>query len=199
MDKAQGNGMSDSPADIRAAIADSRDVLGRHLSALGNQIFPPKGADGPKGATMPTEKKAKSSTLPGGKARNSNKAVKRLETAKADARDTKKTTPTKKTAASKPGRPAKTRKVKSVAAKAGQVLDTMMAGAVVGAVKGAAQSVAQDEAPDDFKGAVKKGAMTPSTGEVLGEMAPGAAVGAVVGAAKAVMPNDSKATKKPTR
>jgi hypothetical protein len=67
MGKAQDNGMSDSPADIRTAIADTRDELGQHLSVLGNQFFSPKGADGPKETTMPTEKRAKSPTQSGGK------------------------------------------------------------------------------------------------------------------------------------
>jgi hypothetical protein len=81
------------------------------------------------------------------------------------------------------------RKVKSVAAKAGHVLDTMAAGAVVGAVKSAAQSIAQNES----KRGLRKS--SPSTGEVLGEIAPGMATGAVVGAAQAVMPESLKGDK----
>jgi hypothetical protein len=207
MGKAKDNGMSASPADIRTAIADTRDELGQHLSVLGNQFFSPKGADGPKETTMPTEKRAKPPTQSGGESRDSSKSgratVKGQNPGKADAKDTKKSTSTKKTVASKPGsagRSTTTRKVKGVAAKAGQVLDTMMAGAVVGAVKAAAQAVADKEALNGLEGAGKKGhAMARSTGEVLGEMAPGAAVGAVVGAAKAVMPETGEAKKKPTR
>jgi len=199
--------MSDSPADIRAAIANTRDELSQHLSELSNRFFPPKGADGPNEASMPTEKRTKPPTHSGAEARDSSKSGKptgkRLSPGKTDVKDTKKSTSTKKTSAPKPGSARKsttTRKVKSVTAKAGQVLDTMMAGAVVGAVKAAAQAVSQNEASNGLKGAGKKrDAMAPSTGEVLGEMAPGAAVGAVVGAAKAVMPDESKAKKKPTR
>jgi hypothetical protein len=197
MDKAPDNGMSNSLADIRAAIVNTRNELGQHLSELGSQFFPPKRADNLKEATMATEKRAKPLTHSKGEVRDSNKS------GKSDAKHTQKSTSIKKTATSKPSSTRSsttTRKVKGVAAKAGQVLDTMTAGAVVGAVQAAAQAVAQDEASNGLNVTVKKGrAMTPSTREVLEEMAPDAGVGAVVGATKAVMPDKSKAKKKPTR
>ena len=92
--------------------------------------------------------------------------------------------------------------MKSLIEKTGEVLDTMVAGAVVGAVTGAAAAVAKEPT------AVSAGAPTrqsaspaqaggPGTREVLGELASGAAVGAVSGVAKAVLPPEKpKSTSK---
>ncbi len=91
------------------------------------------------------------------------------------------------------------KEVKSLVAKTGEVLDTMVAGAVVGAVTGAARAVGNEPtavSPADpaslASAPVRAGG--PGTKQVLGELASGAAVGAVSGAAKSVLPPE-----KPTR
>jgi len=75
-------------------------------------------------------------------------------------------------------------------AKTGEVLDTMLAGAVVGAVTGAAQGLANEPGAVKPQETLTSGssAKAHGTGEILSEMAPGAAAGAVAGAAKSVMP-----------
>lgn len=206
--------VADSPTEIREAIAQARADLGRHLSALSNPLLPSEG-DSPGGVTMSTEKNTKpaSSKSKGAKAATTtktkaapsasaktkptaSKTTKSTTPSKSSAAKTKPTSPqasaksTKKSTSSKSStaKSATARKGKSVAAKAGQVLDTMAAGAVVGAVQAAAQSIAQSETPsvNSLHGP------TASTREVLGEMAPDAALGAVVGAAQAIIPEASE-------
>ena len=80
--------------------------------------------------------------------------------------------------------------------KTGEVLDTLVAGAVVGAITGAAQSVAKEPAavtaaePKDLASSPDAGG-GPGTKEVLNEMASGAVVGAVSGATKSVLPPEN--------
>ena len=165
----QGNDeVAGSPAQIREAIAQARADLGEHLSALGNPP-PSSGPDGPGEKTMPTP--TKRSEAKGEK--SSPKAAKA------------KTTPGPKKKVST------TKMVKGVAAKAGEVIDTMAAGAVAGAITAAAQSISEGKAKA-LKGR-RKAAI--STREVLAEIAPDAAMGAVVGAAKAVMPAEANPLK----
>jgi hypothetical protein len=160
-----------TPAELRQAIAQARSSLGAHLRSL--SILPlPSGGTDPGDKTMQTKKKAPAN-------------AKTADNSKADPRSSpgsKATTTAKK-------KPSVARKVNGVAAKAGKVLDTMAAGAVIGAVKAAAQSIAQNEA----KSLEGTGKASKSTSDVLSEMAPGAAVGAVTGAARAVVPDNSKA------
>jgi len=183
----------ESPAQIREAIARARDELGTHLSALVNPQSP-SGEAGDK--TMPTEERSKRA---GAKSEKNTSAASKKTSAKtgsaasANAKSSgakssgSKSSSAKSSGAKSSG--AKSRKqaparvAKDAASKAGRVLDTMAAGAVVGAVKAAAQALSE-----------KKKAPR-STGKVLGEMAPDAAVGAVVGAAQAVMPDGAEVKK----
>lgn len=174
----------ESPAQLREAIAQARADLGAHLSALGNQVSPNPG-DNP----MPTQPKPKRAA-----AKSEKPAAKKEKPA---AKNEKPAAKTK--AAAKPSHAKKTSTAKGTAAKAGKVLDTMAAGAVVGAVKAAAQAIAQNEPK------ASKAKRQPTTGKVLGKMGPDAAVGAIVGAAQAVMPEakpnnaKDKAPKKTTK
>jgi hypothetical protein len=91
---------------------------------------------------------------------------------------------------------------KSLVEKAGEVVDTLVAGAVVGAVTGAAQHVAHEPGALPLVAAPSPPAATgddrekPTTREVLGELASGAALGAMSGAAKSVLPAETpKASK----
>jgi hypothetical protein len=93
---------------------------------------------------------------------------------------------------------------KSLLEKAGEVVDPVLAGAVVGAVTGAARQIAHEPgalplvADPSAHAAGAEGHEKPTTREVLGEMAPGAALGAVTGAAKSILPAEpaAKAGKK---
>ena len=156
-----------SPTELREAIAQARTSLGAHLRSLSNLALP-NGDTGDK--TMQTKKQAPANAKTAKKPKAEAKS-------KLEARTTTK----RKTPVSL--------KANGVAAKAGQILDTMAAGAVVGAVKAAAQSIAQNEAKS-LKGNRKA---SKSTSDVLSEMAPDAAVGAVAGAARAVVPENAKA------
>jgi len=83
---------------------------------------------------------------------------------------------------------------KSLVEKTGEVLDTVVAGAVVGAVTGAARHVAHEPGalplvdPEPLSSSETPAHEKPTTREVLGEMASGAALGAMTGAAKSVLP-----------
>jgi len=83
---------------------------------------------------------------------------------------------------------------KSLVEKTGEVLDTMVAGAVVGAVTGAARHVAHEPGalplvdPEALSSSDTPDHEKPTTREVLGELASGAALGAMTGAAKSVLP-----------
>jgi hypothetical protein len=85
--------------------------------------------------------------------------------------------------------------------KTGDVLDTMVAGALIGAVTGAARNVAHETAAmpltsdDVSRVPASASSDTPTTREVLGEMAGGAALGAVAGAAKAMLPAETEHAK----
>jgi hypothetical protein len=81
-----------------------------------------------------------------------------------------------------------TRKSEGAVAKAGAVIDTMGAGAVVGAVMAAALAIDQNQVKA-LNGGGKK---PPTTAGVLGDLAPDAAMGAVVGAAQTVLPVEEK-------
>jgi hypothetical protein len=160
-----------TPSELRKAIAQARSSLGAHLRSLSNLALPSVGTD-PGEKMMQTKKKAPANA----KVTNKSKAD-----AKSSPAPKPKAAATKKTSAG--------RKSGGVAAKAGHVLDTMAAGAVIGAVKAAAQSIAQNETKS-LKGSGKR---SKSTSDVLSEIAPGAAVGAVAGAARAVVPDNGKA------
>ena len=176
------DGVGDSPSEIREAIAQARAELGAQLSALSHLTLP-SGGDGPGDETMPTPKKSNEGAVKGAKTSGNDRA----ESNPSKDGGKKSTKPKKSGAsASSPRKSSKTTTTRDVAAKAGHVLDTMAAGAVVGAVKAAAQAIAQDEA----RAPKGKKAKAPSTGEVLGDLAPDVAVGAIVGAAKAVMPEE---------
>jgi len=124
----------------------------------------PKGAKTAAKKSAPKEPDAKLNTAKGGASTKSNSS-----------------TPTKKANKQSP-------KTQGVAAKAGAVLDTMAAGAVVGAVKAAAHAIDENQV-QALKGSGKK---SPSTSAVLGDLAPGAAMGALVGAAQSVLPVEEK-------
>jgi hypothetical protein len=149
-----------SPTELRKAIAQARTDLEEHIRSLSD------------------------STLP-----KHDLGVKKMQTKKIASAHTKTSTESKSDSksdsAAKPPAKRKTsvaRKASGVAAKAGHVLDTMAAGAVVGAVKAAAQSIEENEAKS------LKSRPSKTTSEVLTEMAPNAAVGAVAGAARAMVP-----------
>jgi hypothetical protein len=181
--------ITQSPVQIRKAIAQARADLRAHLSALAN---PPISNEAHGDQTVPTPAKTKrtaAKTDPAKTKRTAAKTEKKAELkSEKPAAKTKSASKTKpKSTASKKRTPA--RIAKSAAVTAGHVLDTMAAGAVVGAVKAAAQAVVEKEA-------TKGRRRSPSTTvEVLGEMAPDAAVGAIAGAAEAVMPEESEPSK----
>ena len=236
------NGRDDGPgpeptvADLRAAIAETRADLARHLGALKQHLFHPQIAHHESASEIDmatTKKKAARPSASKGGSSKTKAAARPSSTAKgrdsAAAGTTKpaadrKTaaTPTKtkskaKTSSTNPSRPASASSTKSkrstakasasrsksgsarkpaaksLLAKTGEVLDTMVAGAMVGAITGAAQTVAgqptavtaaEPQAMNSSPAAVGG----PGAKEVLGEMAGGAAVGGVSGAAKAVLP-----------
>jgi hypothetical protein len=149
-----------SPTKLREAIAKARTDLEEHIRSLSD------------------------STLP-----KNDHGAKKMQTKKIASAHTKKSTKSKADSNSdsgaKPPVKRKTsvaRKASGVAAKAGHVLDTMAAGALVGAVKAAAQSIEENEAKS------LKSRSSKTTSAVLSEMAPNAAVGAVAGAARAIVP-----------
>ena len=149
-----------SPTELRKAIAQARTDLEEHIRSLSDSTLPKNDLGAKK---MQTKKIASAHT------KTSTKS-------KADS---------KSDSGAKPPAKRKTsvaRKASGVAAKAGHVLDTMAAGAVVGAVKAAAQSIEENEAKS------LKSRSSKTTSEVLSEMAPNAAVGAVAGAARAIVP-----------
>ena len=158
-----------SPTELRKAIAQARTELDEHIRSLSDSTLPKNDLGAKK---MQTKKIASAH------AKTSTKS-------KAES---------KSDSSAKPPAKRKTsvaRKASGVAAKAGHVLDTMAAGAVVGAVKAAARSIEENEAKS------LKSRSSKTTGDVLSEMAPNAAVGAVAGAARAVVPEtDAKAKSK---
>lgn len=173
-----------SPSEIRKAIAKARSDLGAHLGALSPLNL--LGMGGSPGETkMPTVKKPSSS-------KGAKTAAKKAEPKKPESK-----VKATKGSASTTGTKAKKRspKTQGVVAKAGAVLDTMAAGAVVGAVKAAAQAIDENQV-QALKGS---GTKSPSTGEVLSELAPGAAMGAVMGAAQTVLPVEEKPKSKSSK
>ncbi|MFO0908822.1 MAG: hypothetical protein U0794_10770 [Isosphaeraceae bacterium] len=88
------------------------------------------------------------------------------------------------------GKSSTGRIVAKVASRAGEVLDTMAAGAVVGAIKAAAQTVEKD----GIKPVRGRRKSASPTGEVLGEIGPDVAVGAIAGAAEAVIPQSAESS-----
>jgi hypothetical protein len=151
-----------SPTELRKAIGQARSDLEKHVRSLSDSIRPKNDLGAKK---MQTKKIASGQTQASAKPKGDSKS------------DT----------GAKPLAKRKTngaRKASGVAAKAGHVLDTMAAGAVVGAVKAAAQSIQENEAKS------LKSRSTKTTSDVLSEMAPNAAVGAVAGAARAIVPAD---------
>jgi len=164
---------------IRAAIDRTREELAEHLAELKESFFPSVRAESPEeNGSMPT-KKATSPKAAGAKSKG--------KAAEAAAKSTKTATGKGKATAAATKRPA-SRKTAGAVAKTGEVLDTMLAGAIVGAVTGAAREL--NEGSDGKQGLAssKRGKVT--TADVVGEMAPGAAVGAVVGAADSVLPKE---------
>jgi hypothetical protein len=150
-----------SPTELREAIAQARTDLEEHIRSLSDSTLP-KNDHGAK--KMQTKKKIATA--------HTKKSTKSKADSKSDS-------------GAKPPAKRKTsvaRKASGVAAKAGHVLDTMAAGAVVGAVKAAAQSIEENEAKS------LKSRSSKTTSAVLSEMAPNAAVGAVAGAARAIVP-----------
>jgi hypothetical protein len=157
----QGKDLVDaSPTELRKAIAQARTDLEKHVRSLSDSTLP-KSHFGAK--KMQTKKIASGQSKANAKSKKDSKSD----------------------SGAKPLAKRKTsvaRKAGGVAAKAGHVLDTMAAGAVVGAVKAAAQSIEANEAKS------LKSRSSKTTSDVLSEMAPNAAVGAVAGAARAIVP-----------
>lgn len=182
-----------SPADIRKAIAEVRSDLEARLGAL-NPLHLLGMGESPGEAEMST---TKPNAPKGGKAASKKSAAKKSEPKKAAStlKGSGKAASADAKSAKSPKRatksPKTTRKDEGVVAKAGTVLDTMAAGAVVGAVKAAAASIDEDKVMA-LKGGRKKAA---TTADVLGELAPDAAMGAVVGAARTVLPVEEEAPK----
>ncbi len=149
-----------SPTELRKAIAQARTDLEKHIRSLSNSTLPKNDLGANK---MQTKKSASGQSKATAKSKGDSKPD----------------------SGAKPLAQRKTsvaRKASGVAAKAGHVLDTMAAGAVVGAVKAAAQSVEENEAKS------LKSRSSKTTSDVLSAMAPNAAVGAVAGAARAIVP-----------
>ena len=208
MDQEQDHNLSDSTADIRAAIATTRDQLGQHLSALIHQYFPSQGADGLGETTMPTAKSTKSTSHTAkasvGSTKAGKSAVKRLSPGKTEAKGTKKSTPGKK------NRGVEDRFVTEIrhqpqgqerhGRRAGQMLDTMIGRRGRGSGQGrSAIGFSGRGHRTALKGSGKKAGKAKSTSAVLEEMAPGVAVGAIVGAAQTVMPNENGKAKKKSK
>jgi hypothetical protein len=178
-----GNTEELGPQAIRETIARTREELGEHLTELKERFLSPQRAEGPETKDpMPAKKATRSKASGQGSTARSNQDMakssgnKNPNTAKDK---TKKTTVGKRTTS---------RKKSGMMSKAGEVLDTMLAGAVTGAVTGAARELSEGQGGKQGGGTSKKGSET--TSKVIGEMAPGAAIGAVVGAAKAVVPSE---------
>jgi len=202
-------------------MAETRDELARHLSALKDRLFHPPQVRGPATEkAMPTQKKASrgtASSSQGGssKSQPTPKDSSKRE-AKADSRDsepkkeTVKASPMRKRASSKAGETSSRKRGtsstqgksspkgegESLVAKTVEVLDPLLAGAIVGAVTGAARKLEHEptalppDAPASLTTSSKGKKKLPTTGEVLEELASGAAVGAVAGVAKTVLPAD---------
>jgi hypothetical protein len=149
-----------SPTELRKAIAQARTDLEKHIRSMSNLTLPKNDLGAKK---MQTKKITSGQTKAPAKSEGDSKSNSRV-----------KPLAKRKTSVA--------RKASGVAAKAGHVLDTMAAGAVVGAVKAAAQSIEENEAKSLKSRAPK------TTSDVLSEMAPNAAVGAVAGAARAIVP-----------
>jgi hypothetical protein len=149
-----------SPTELRKAIAQARTDLEKHIRSLSNSTLPKNDLGANK---MQTKKSASGQSKATAKSKGDSKPDSGA-----------KTLAKRKTSVA--------RKASGVAAKAGHVLDTMAAGAVVGAVKAAAHSIEENEAKS------LKSRSSKTTSDVLTEMAPNAAVGAVAGAAGAIVP-----------
>ena len=111
--------VSASPTELRKAIAQARSDLEKHVRSLSDSTLPKNDLGAKK---MQTKKIASGQTKASAKPKGDSKS------------DT----------GAKPLAKRKTngaRKASGVAAKAGHVLDTMAAGAVVGAVAGAARAI----------------------------------------------------------
>lgn len=207
-------------ADLRAAIAETRADLARHLGALKQHLFHPQIShhESASEIDMATKKKAaRPSASKGGSPKSKAAGAKPAADRKTAATPTKTSSKAKKAASTNPSRSASASSTKptrpatkssasrsksgsarkpaakSLLEKTGEVLDTLVAGAVVGAITGAAQTVAGQPTavtaaePESLKSS-PAAVGGPGTKEVLGEMAGGAAVGGVSGAAKAVLP-----------
>jgi len=177
-----------SPAEIRKAIAEARSDLGAHLGAL-NPLHLLGVGESPGDAKMPTVKKSGAHKGEKAAAKKSEPKKNQSEPKKSDSKAKAKAKAAKADSSTN-GSKAKKRPTKSqgVAAKAGAVIDTMAAGAVVGAVKAAAQAIDENQV-QALKGT---GKTSPSTSAVLGDLAPDAAMGALVGAAQTVLPVEEK-------
>ncbi len=228
MDQGAGDSpdeLDGSPAAIRASMAQTRDELARHLAALKDRLFHPSLADAPGAeramATKKTGRRAVSSSAgeSSGSDRAQHTTSKSGESSAAPKVSAPKAGPKTKAAAPKKsstqasggvqarkkGASASPRKSrtpkgqeKGIVQKTGEVLDTVLAGAVVGAITGAARNLAHEPTAVPASGTLElrsaPGAKqeSPTTGEVLSELASGAAVGAVAGAAKSILPPDEE-------
>lgn len=186
-----------SPAELRAAIAETRASLARNLHALKDHLLHPFAQSDPAGDTsMPTEKKARTKAKKSSdKRENGSKANGATKTkAKAKTKSSAKSTARGKSSTSRAKSGGRTKALQGIVARTGEVLDPVLAGAVVGAITGAARSVAKEPTAvplcDPDTGTMPQpvaGAEGSSTTEVLSELTSGAAMGAVAGAAKAVV------------
>jgi hypothetical protein len=221
--QAAGNDADPSPEDLRAAIAETRAELARHLGALKHHLFHPhisspefaaetdmatakkKTTRRPSAARAATSKPKPSSAASSSKSKSHARSAVSADEAGSSRKPTASPSKMKAKPAStnpKPKAKAKTRRrpaVHTVLARTGEVLDTVVAGAVVGAITGAAQSVAKEPtAVTGSPGAMDRSpaaAGGPGTKRILGELAPGAAAGAVSGAAKSVLPPENDAAR----
>jgi hypothetical protein len=216
--------LAEAPSAIRAAMAETRKDLSRHLRALKEQLLRPLPLATPvKEPSMQVQKKSHPAEAPGDHKTSKRKSSLSAKSAKPDspskepaAKSARSKASASSSSSSKSGgtkarksgdarKKTTTRKAKStghsLVEKTGEVLDTVVAGAVVGAVTGAARNVAHETAAMPLTNEAVSGvptsasSETPSTREVLSEMAGGAALGAVAGAAKAVMPTETEHAK----
>lgn len=191
--------LGDSPSDLRAAIARTRGDLTRHLAALRHRLLHPHQIEHSGAETAMPTKKASGSRTASARAKASKSSPAEKKSSKSEKPGAK--AGRSKASASKKKTTTRKARTKGAVARTEEVLDTMLAGAVVGAVTGAAQGVANEPTAVPPTAELQPGRSSskkkaPTTKKVLGEMAAGAAVGAAVGAAKSVLPRGEEKTSK---
>ena len=183
---------AETPAAIRAAIAETRREMAHHLSALRNRLLDPplQTADSPTEPSMLTQKKSTSKAKATTKAPAKGGAADKVKTAKAEmkavASPTKaksaspKASATPKKSASSPA--TKTKPAASSSATPKSANSTKSAAKAKTATKPKAKAATKPKAKP--QGIVSS--LVGKTGVVIDTMLAGAVVGAVTGAARSV-------------